>query len=127
MTLILATKSVPRKVEKWITWIPPINVRFKLNFVSSRINNISAIKIAGNKHLGNVSIIIAQCVALRDDILVAIYNGFTNLEIEGDSKVIIDYYNRRNSSPSSIMLLMEDIWKLSQDLNIYKCGHIRSK
>ena len=26
--------------------------------------------------------------------------------------------------PSYIMLLMEDIWKLSQDLNIYNCRHI---
>ena len=26
--------------------------------------------------------------------------------------------------PSSIILLMEDIWRLSQDLNIYNCCHI---
>ena len=123
---------VPRKVEKWI---PPIDGRFKLNFDGSRINNISAsgwvirnsngtIKIARSRHLGNASTIIAECVALRDDVLAAIYNGFTNLEIEGDSKVIIVCYNRRSNSLSSIILLMEDIWRLSQDLNIYNCGHI---
>ena len=55
-----------------------------------------------------------RSVALRDGVLAAIYNDFTNLEIEGDSKVIIDCYNR-SSSPSSIILLMEDIWRLSQD------------
>ena len=64
-----------------------------------------------------------RSVALRDGVLAAIYNDFTNLEIEGDSKVIIDCYNR-SSSPSSIILLMEDIWRLSQDLNIYNYGHI---
>ena len=61
---------VPHKVEKWIQWIPPIHGKFKLNFDSSRINNISVsswvirdsngtIKKAGNRHLGNASIIIA--------------------------------------------------------------------
>ena len=39
-------------------------------------------------------------------------------------KVIINCYNKRSSSPSSIFLLMEDIWKLSQDLNIYNYGYI---
>ena len=26
-------RNVPRKVERWIRWIPPINERFKLNFM----------------------------------------------------------------------------------------------
>ena len=54
----------------------------------------------------------------------AIYNGFTNLKIEGHSKVIIDCYNKRSSSLNSIILLIEDVWRLSQDLNIYNCDHI---
>ena len=58
---------------------------------------------------------------MRDGILAAIYNDFTNLEIEGDSKVIIYCYNRRCSS---IILHMEDILRLYQDLNIYNCGNI---
>ena len=45
-------------------------------------------------------------MALRDGVLAARYNGFPDLEIEGDSKVIIDYYNKRSSLPSSIILLM---------------------
>ena len=35
-------------------------------------------------------IIIVECVALRDGVLVARLNGFFNLEIERDFKVIID-------------------------------------
>ena len=31
-----------------------------------------------SRHLGNALIIIAECIALRDDILIIIYNGFTN-------------------------------------------------
>ena len=76
------------------------------------------------RHLGNASIITAKCGALRDGILGAIYNGSSNLEIEGDSKVVIDCYNKKRSSPSSIILLMEDNWRLSQNLNIYNCCHI---
>ena len=31
---------------------------------------------------------------------------------------------KKSNIPSSIMLLIEDIWKLSQDLNIYNCHYI---
>ena len=51
-------------------------------------------------------------------------NGFLNLKIEGDFKVMIDCYNKNYSLPISIIILMEDIWKLSHDLNIYNCCHI---
>lgn len=47
-----------------------------------------------------------------------------NLEIEDDSKIEIDYYNKKINIPSSILLLMEDIGKLSHDLNIYVCRHV---
>ena len=33
-------------------------------------------------------------------------------------------YNKKNNILNSIILLMEDIWKLSQDLNIYDYYHI---
>ena len=67
--------------------------------------------------------LLLQNIALRYNVLTAIYNGFINLEIEKDSKVIIDYYNK-NNSPNSIILQIEDIRRLSQDLNIYKCDFI---
>ena len=64
-----------------------------------------------------------QNVALKNDILTTIYNGFTHLHIEENSKIIINYYNK-NSSTNSIILQMEDIRKLSQYLNIYKCDRM---
>ena len=76
------------------------------------------------KHVGKSSIIVAECMALRDDILAAENKGYSNFEIEKDSKLVIDCYNRRIEIPSSIMLLMEDIWKLSQGLHIYDCRHV---
>ena len=111
---------VLRKVEKLIRWIPLINKILKLNFDDSRINYFSAsswvirdsnriIKLTGIRYLGNASIIITECVVLRDGVLTVIYNDFTNLEIERDSKVIIDSYNRISSSLRSIILFMKVI------------------
>ena len=65
-----------------------------------------------NRYISNASIIIVEYMTLRDDILVTKNNEFLNLEIEGDSKIIIDCNNKKNNIHSSIMLLMKDIWKL---------------
>ena len=46
--------------------------------------------------LSNDSIIIIEYVTLRDSVVAVIYNGFLNLEIEENSKVIINYYNKKN-------------------------------
>ena len=73
--------------------------------------------MTGSRHLDNALIITTECGALRDGILATIYNCLSNLEIEGNSKVVIDCYNKKSSAPSSIILLMEDIWRLSQNLN----------
>ena len=62
--------------------------------VESLKTPIGIIKIARIRHLGNASIIIAECIALRDDVVATIYNVFTNLEIEGDSKIIIKTSSR---------------------------------
>ena len=53
------------------------------------------IKMAKSKHLANNSIIIVECMALRHGILATKNNGFLNLKIEGNSKVIIDCYNKK--------------------------------
>lgn len=39
--------------------------------------------MVGSRHLGKTSIIVVECVGLRDDVVAAMYNGFSNLEIEG--------------------------------------------
>ena len=77
------------------------------------------------KHLGNTSIILAECMAHRDDILAAKNNGFDSLEIEGDySKIVIDCFNKMINAPCSIRVLMKDIWKISRDLNIHNSHHV---
>ena len=107
-------------LKKWIRWIPPIIDRFKLNFDGSRIQNKSVlgwvitysdgiIKMAAYKYVGQSSIIVAECMTLKDDIQTSKSKGYSNLEIEEDSKIIIDCYNKRITIPSSIMVLMKDI------------------
>ena len=66
-------RNVPRRVEKWIRWIPLIKGTFKLNFDGSRMKDTSGsrwvirdsnevIKMAGNRHLSNASIITTKCM-----------------------------------------------------------------
>ena len=37
---------------------------------------------------------------------------------------MIDCYNKKINIPNSILLLMDDIWNLSQSLNIYVYRHV---
>ena len=70
--------------------------------------------MARNKYLDNALIINVECVALRYGVLAATNNGYSNLEIEGNSKVITDGYNIKSSLSNSINLLIEGIWTLAQ-------------
>ena len=65
-----------------------------------------------SKYLSSASIITIEYVVLRDDVLVVIYNGFSNMKIEKDSKIVIDCYNKKCSLFISIILLVENIWRL---------------
>ena len=66
------------------------------------------------KHIDNSSIIIDECMTLRDDILAVKNKSFLDLEIEGDSNRVINCYNKKININSSILLLMD----------IYICQHI---
>lgn len=63
----------------------------------------------------------------RDYMPTSKNNGFVNPKTESKSKILIDCYNKKSNIPSTIMLLMEDIWKLTHDLNIHNCHHIYRK
>ena len=51
---------------------------------------IGTIKMAGNGHLGHVSIITIECVALRDGVIAAKLYGFSNMEYKEREWVIRD-------------------------------------
>ena len=53
------------------------------------------IKMAGSIYLSNTLIITVKSVALRHEVQVTRINDFSNLEIEGDYKVIVDRFNKK--------------------------------
>ena len=54
-------------------------------------------------------------------------NEFLDLVIKGDSKIVINRFDKKSNLASSIMLQIDDVWRLSHNLNIYKCRHILRK
>ena len=54
-------------------------------------------------------VIIIKYISSRDDIFTVNNNEFLQVEIEGDSKIVIDSYNKKNNIFSSIMLLIKNI------------------
>ena len=60
--------------------------------------------MAACRHIGNSSNIVVECIALKDGMFATKRKGFLNLEIEGDSKIVIDCYNKKINIPSSILL-----------------------
>ena len=47
-----------------------------------------------------------------------------NLKIRSDSGIVIDCYNKKYNILSFIILLIDNIWRLFYDLNIYYHCHI---
>ena len=45
------------------------------------------------------------CITLRDEILATKINGYSNLDIEGDSKIVIDYFIKMITISCSIILI----------------------
>ncbi|KAL6135940.1 hypothetical protein ACLB2K_068165 [Fragaria x ananassa] len=54
--------------------------------------------LAGSRCVGNSIVPIAECSALRDGLFHALCNDIRRVQVEGDSKLIIDLIN--NWSPS---------------------------
>ena len=53
--------------------------------------------------------IIIKYISSRDDIFIVNNNEFLQVEIEADSKIVIDSYNKKNNIFSSITLLIKNI------------------
>ncbi|KAL6209547.1 hypothetical protein ACLB2K_020487 [Fragaria x ananassa] len=93
-----------------IKWLPPPCNLVKLNFDGSICHNKKTATgfvvrdhegnpiLAGSRCVGNSSVPIAKCSALRDGLFHALCNDIRRVQVEGDSKLIIDLIN--NTSPS---------------------------
>ncbi|KAL6188557.1 hypothetical protein ACLB2K_039949 [Fragaria x ananassa] len=96
-----------------IKWPAPPNSFVKINFDGSVTSNSAACGFIIRDDNGrpvfvtscrieNASVSIAEAMALRDSLIKAKEKDFTNVEVEGDSKLVIDAVNGR----------LEPLWRL---------------
>lgn len=69
--------------------------------------------LAGAKNIGDNTISVAECMALRDGFAFAIHKGWRNILVERDSKLIIDCVKQEGNLSWSICTLIQDIKLLS--------------
>ncbi|XP_021824503.1 uncharacterized protein LOC110765645 [Prunus avium] len=80
--------------------------------------------LAGAKNIGDNTILVAECMSLRDGLAYAIHRGWRNILVEGDSKLIIDCANQAADPPWSVCALMKDIKLLSSLCDALSFSHI---
>lgn len=107
-----------------IKWKCPPPGMIKLNFDGSVKLNSSASAgfilrnssgtpiLASAKSLGKSSIIVAEAMALRAGLQACLFHNHTQIEAEGDSKILIDCINKKIGIPWKIKPIIEDIWSL---------------
>ncbi|XP_048425065.1 uncharacterized protein LOC125470269 [Pyrus x bretschneideri] len=90
-----------RKQEGLIRWQLPRDNFFKSNFDSSVRNFVAATGfilrndwgepvMAGARSLGEVTINVVECIALRDALWMVKSRGLKKIMVEGDSKLVVD-------------------------------------
>ncbi|KAH0996108.1 hypothetical protein GBA52_019972 [Prunus armeniaca] len=112
-----------------------LNVAGQLNFDGSVRNNLAAsgfvicdsdghVLLTGAKNIGDNTISVAECMALRDGLAYAIHRGWRNILVEGDPKLIIDRVKQEADPPWSICTLIQDIKLLSSFCVALSFNHI---
>ncbi|KAL6177248.1 hypothetical protein ACLB2K_048774 [Fragaria x ananassa] len=87
-----------------IKWQTPPNSFVKINFDGSITSNSVACGFiirddngrpvsAASCHIGSASVPIAEAMTLRNNLIKVNEKGFTNVEVDGDSKLVIDVVN----------------------------------
>ena len=73
------------------------------------------------RYMRNSSVIVIKCITSRNIYILVVQNKKKlDLKIKNNSKIVIDCYNKKVNILNYIFfLLMDDIWNLPQDLNIY--------
>ncbi|KAI5350043.1 hypothetical protein L3X38_002934 [Prunus dulcis] len=80
--------------------------------------------LAGAKNIGDNTISVAECMALRDGLAYAIHRGWRNILVEGDSKLIINCVKQEAEPPWSICTLIQGIKLLSSFCGDLSSNHI---
>ncbi|XP_024171567.1 uncharacterized protein LOC112177505 [Rosa chinensis] len=115
------------KVSKYlnIKWELPNLNQVKLNFDGSVQNDEASIGfivrnsdgiplVAANKRIGQSGVLVAEAIALREGLHMALLHQHQNLLVEGDFKLLIDYIQGKSEVPWCIKALVQDIKQLAQ-------------
>ncbi|KAB2613285.1 hypothetical protein D8674_035601 [Pyrus ussuriensis x Pyrus communis] len=124
--------------EKLIRWIPSGDDVFKLNFDGSVKNNGAAggfviqdecgdPVLAGARSLGEVSINVVECLALRDALWMAISRGLQKIMVEGDSKLIIEAVQGTSSVLWRVKTIIDDIKLIAGSFDLISWNHVYQK
>lgn len=80
--------------------------------------------LAGDKKIGEVTITVAEGLALCDLLILAIDSGWKKLVIEGDAKLIMDCVKKKVAIKWSVHLVVQDIWQLSSSCESVSFEHV---
>ncbi|CAL9013214.1 unnamed protein product, partial [Prunus brigantina] len=80
--------------------------------------------LAGAKKIGHNSIIVVECLALRDGLAYVVSNGWSKLLVHGDSKLVIDSVLKRCLTSSCINQFVQDILHLTTFCDQVSFSHV---
>ncbi|XP_004309278.1 PREDICTED: uncharacterized protein LOC101298847, partial [Fragaria vesca subsp. vesca] len=73
---------------------------------------------------GSTTVPVAEALALRNSLIEAKRRGFTKVEIEGDSKLVLDAINGHSTPPWRIRKLCQDIKALRSSFEFVSFKHV---
>lgn len=80
--------------------------------------------VAGARHLGEVSVNVAECLALRDALWMARCRGLQRIMVEGDSKLIIEAVQGTSGVPWRVKSIIKDIKFITGSFELISWNHV---
>ena len=128
-------RAYSQNLNATIKWQAPPLSCFKLNFDGSVTNCSAACGfvirdgdgrpiVAEASNAGKTTVPVAEATALRNGLVAAKQKGLRRLQVEGDSKLVIDAVNGVSAPPWRLKKIIEDIRMLAQDLEAIHFKHI---
>ncbi|XP_062020921.1 uncharacterized protein LOC133737369 [Rosa rugosa] len=121
-----------------IRWQPPPHNTVKINFDGS-VKSGSASSgfifrdslgqpiLASTTNSGSTTIPTAEAIALRDSLIAAMDRGLQFIEVEGDSKLVIDAVNGVSHPPWKLRKIITDIRSLVASFSTITFKHVFRK
>ncbi|XP_004305406.1 PREDICTED: putative ribonuclease H protein At1g65750-like [Fragaria vesca subsp. vesca] len=127
--------GISQTTPSTIRWLPPHNNFIKINFdgsVQGRSavggfvfrNSDGNVILAAAKGLGSTTIPTAEATALRDNLVKARDRGYMNVQVEGDSKLVIDAINGKLSPPWRLQKIVQDIRTIATSFSSVCFNHV---